>query len=129
MANGAFFPEAGEVDPCDEDELQGETGPEEPVGEAVGCAALQCHVDVGGEDSDEERDEAPCGEGAQWLDEDADAAGDFGCAADPVCGDGMREPWGHDGEIGCGVDEMIRAGEEEEDAECVAEEHGEKYKV
>src|SRR5580692_8428776 len=67
--------------PRDEHGLQGQTRPEQPRRNAVAGARIDDHVDVGGEHSDVQKDEANAGRAARARDQKAHAPEDLEDAA------------------------------------------------
>jgi hypothetical protein len=83
------------------------SGAEEVVG-------VECDVDVGGEDGDEEDDEGPGGEAAERGDLEAEGGGEFAEAGE-VDEEGVEgDVVGHGFEEGLGVEEVEGAGGEED---------------
>ena len=78
---------------------------------------MQRHVDIGGEDGDEEQDQAPGGAGACFFEAEQGAEEDFGEAADLDERRRVRQVGRHDFEIEFGPREMHASGDDEQKTE------------
>jgi hypothetical protein len=94
-------------DSGDKKELERETSIEKPQWEVEGgLVGVEGHLDIGGEDGDEERDEADGGGAAEGEEEEAYGAGDFGEAAEEDEEGWVWEVGGDDLLEGSGVEEV-----------------------
>lgn len=82
-----------------------------------------CHVDVGGEDSDEERYQAPRCYAASGGNKETEATKNFCCSTDVNQAQACGERGRNDLAIGLREDEMKTTGDEEEDGEEYASSH------
>lgn len=75
------------------------------------------HLHVRREHGDQKCDQADAGEPSRARNEHPETAEDFAAAADrdeqPVCGQPRRD----DSRVGCGMDEMVAAGNDKEERE------------
>ena len=73
--------EGDEPDPRHEKDLKGQANPQQPPRDRIQLRMLQ-HVDVGWKDGDEEGEQSPAGGASHGVKQKADAAREFGQAAD-----------------------------------------------
>jgi len=111
--------------PPDQRELQGQSEPDGPEGDAGVAFGVLGHPDVGGHDGDEQENETPGGGASGLGDHEAEATGDFGGAADEDQLAVGGEVVGHDAGVCAREDEVERAGG---DVERAHEEAGEAHR-
>ena len=95
------------IRPPNEQPLDGQAHPQNPERHGRARPARPKLVDVGGENSNQEQDEAPCGIGARGWEEEQNPQHNLGRAADPIEQLRKGQEGGNNPQIVLGIEKVI----------------------